>query len=145
MKLNVTISILLIIITTLLSCSKKSAEASFGTSSTPPTITDTLTGKEFTFSDLTWNYWIDNYNELHISIQNRPDLFTLDRIDELFVKSVSDTAWIKAEKTNPYLSVGYNYFIYVRGLYVFPYPYIQPWSANNQLAGTKASIKFRFR
>jgi hypothetical protein len=139
LMLKLTTSILLITTTTLISCSKDPGNNS---TTQPPAITDTLSGKEFTFSGLIWNYWLDSFNELSISIENRPDFFGTNRTLEVFVKSVLDTAWIPAH-TN--VIPGYTYgIVYSRHLYVSPYPYIQPWSANTQLAGTRASLKIRF-
>jgi len=137
--LRLTTTISLIATSTLISCRKNP-----GNNSTlqPATITDTLSGKEFTFSGLTWNYWLDNFNELSISIENRPDFFGTNRTLEVFVKSVFDTAWIPAHSN---VTPGYTYgIVFSRHLYVSPYPYIQPWSADTQLAGTKASLKIRF-
>jgi len=139
LMLKITTSILLITTTTLISCGKDPGNNS---TSQPPTITDTLKGKEFTFPGLTWNYWLDSFNELTISIENRPDFFGTNRTFEVFVKNVADTAWTQVL---PNLTPGYIYGIsYQRNLHVSPYPYIQPWSADTQLAGTKASLKIRF-
>ena len=143
LMLKITTSILLITTTTLISCGKGPGNNSASQPPIlPPTITDTLKGKEFTFTGLTWNYWLDSFNELTISIENRPDFFGMNWPLEVFVKNVADTAWIQV---HPNVTPGYIYGIsYQRNLHVSPYPYIHPWSADTQLAGTKASLKIRF-
>jgi hypothetical protein len=137
-------TILLITTNALISCSKNPGTYSTVSSSPPPpTITDTLSGKEFSFSDLAWDYWLDDFNELYTSIENRPDLFSHDRLMVVSVKSVTDSTWITALKYNHITSPGYVYSIYKGGLYVLPYPYVYPGSGNT-LVGTKASLKVRF-
>ncbi len=127
-----------------MSCKKTELGINTGISTPPPAITDTLSGKEFSFSDLTWYYWLDDFDELYVSIETRPDLFSHDRAVEVSVKSITDSAWIAAQK-NPPISSGYVYSIYLGGLYVLPYPYIFRSSGNTQLDGSKVSLKVRFR
>ena len=110
----------------------------------PPIVIDTLPGKEFSFSDLTWDYWFDNF-ELCIDIGNRADLFRFDRLMEVSVKSVTDSNWVIAQRSfNPSSFSGYTYGIDREKLYVYPYPYINRVYGNNQLAGSKASVKVKF-
>jgi hypothetical protein len=143
--LNLITTTLFIATTALISCSKNPDTYPTSSSSPPPpTIIDTLSGKEFNFSNLTWDYWLDDFDELYVSIENRPDLFNRDRTVEVSVKSITDSVWISAQKYNATISPEYVYSIYLGRLYVFPYPYIYPWSGNTQLAGSLVSLKVRF-
>src|SRR6188768_168838 len=86
-----------------------------------PTVIDTLPGKEFSFSDLTWDYWFDNF-ELCIDVGNRADLFRVDRLMEVSVKSTTDSTWVIAQRSfNPNSNSGYLYEINRDHLYVYPY------------------------
>jgi len=109
------------------------------------TVIDTLPGKEFSFSDLTWDYSLDDW-ELCLYIGNRADLFRFDRLMEVSVKSVTDSNWVIAQRSfNPSSFSGYTYGIDREKLYVYPYPYInRAYGNNNQLAGSKASVKVKF-
>lgn len=113
----------------------------------PPTVItviDTLPGKEFSFSDLTWDYSLDDL-ELCLYIGTRADLFRFDRLMEVSVKSVTDSNWVIAQRSfNPSSFSGYTYGIDREKLYVYPYPYINRVYGNNQLAGSKASVKVKF-
>jgi len=110
----------------------------------PPTVIDTLAGKEFSFSDLTWDYSLDDL-ELCLYIGNRADLFRFDRLMEVSVKSVTDSNWVIVQRSfNPSSFSGYTYGIDREKLYVYPYPYINRVYGNNQLAGSKASVKVKF-
>jgi hypothetical protein len=138
--------ILLIVATAIISCSKDPGNYPTSLSSPPPPplpIIDTLSGKEFNFSGLRWDYWLDDFDELYVSIENRPDLFSRDRAVEISVKSITDSTWITAQK-DPIISSQYVYSIYLGRLYLFPYPFIYRSSGNTQLAGSLVSLKVRF-
>ena len=136
--------ILTIVIFIFASCRKEPDSTNRDVITPPPQTSDTLKGKEFIFSDLIWSYWLDDFSELYIIVENRPDLFSFERETEVYVKSSTDTAWVRAQTYNPNLSPGYVYSIYLKRLYVFPYPYIYPWSVNTQLAGSRVILKVRF-
>ena len=109
-----------------------------------PTVIDTLPGKEFSFSDLTWDYWFDNF-ELCIDVGNRADLFRVDRLMEVSVKSTTDSTWVIAQRSfNPNSNSGYLYEFHREHLYVYPYPFINRSSGNTQFTGSKASLKVKF-
>ena len=141
-KLNLTILALFIAAITIISCSKNSIKDS----PPPQTTMDTLSGKEFVFPDMTWDFWLDDFGELYGRIDNRSDLFfDSTRALDVYVKSITDTTCVIAQKYNDSnLSAGYIYNIYRKGLSVFPHPDIFPSSANAQLEGSKFSLKVRF-
>lgn len=148
MKTKLKIATCIVIPILLLSCSKEQVAAP-GASVTPirPQPIDTLGGKEFIFSDLTWNYWLDDFNELYTSVVNRPDLFNKRPPNEIYVyvKSVTDTGWVAAQLFNiSSLSNGYAYNVYLGSLYVFPYPLIFPGSPGIQQEGSKVVLKIKF-
>jgi hypothetical protein len=152
MKLNLKFAgfILLLNVIFFVGCSK---EKNITTSSInnpppppPPPPTDTLSGKEFIFTDLIWEFDNDGGAELYIGIENRPDLFSVEKSVKVSVKSVIDSNWIAAEKIHFPNSPGYVFGIDInaKSLFVFPSPYIFPWSGNTQLPGTKVSLKVKF-
>lgn len=145
MKLTQATFALLIVTIAMISCSKNAAEDPI-TTAPPPQTADTLSGKEFIFSDVLWDYWLDDFNELYGRIADRPDLFSNSkRAVDVYVKNVTDTAWVSVQRyDDPNLSTGYRYNIFNRGLIVLPYPDIYPSSGNTQLPGTKFSLKVRF-
>ena len=138
------VAVLLIAIT---SCHKAQENTNGYVAPPPLTVIDTLRGKEFIFSDLTWDYWLDSFGEVYIDIENRA-LFRNDRLVEVSVKSVTDSTWVAAHRYNLDLYFGYYVgylFSIERGhLYVLPFPYIYRISGNTQLAGSKASLKVKF-
>ena len=148
MILKFVVCILLIGIVTFVSCNKEKPVASVVVPPPPPPppppIKDSLTGKEFIFSDLIWDYDYDGAANLYIGIENRPDLFSVDRPVEVLVKSAIDVTWMAAEKFHYPNTPGYVYGIYSKSLFVFPSPHIFPWSGNTQLPGTKVSLKVKF-
>ena len=128
-----------------LSCSKDSQSPLSTSTLTPPQAIDTLSGKEFIFSELIWDYRRDDFNELYTMV-NRPDLFNAYHAKQVFVKSITDTIWVLADVV-PTTTSPYVYSVELGGrLVVEPYPtiYPLPWSPNNQLANTKVSIKVKF-
>ena len=112
--------------------------------SSAPLFNNSLRGQEFIFYDLVWNYDVDGAANLYIGIENRPDLFSQDWAIEVSLKPEDNNNWIAAEKFHYPNSPGYVYSIYSNGLFIFHSPHIFPWSANNQLAGTKVSVKVKF-
>jgi hypothetical protein len=139
--------ILLITTATLISCSKNNPVNNTSYNNPPPPslppVTDSLTGREFIFSDLIWDYDNDGAGNLYVGIENRPDLFRADRAVEVSVRSDINNTWVGAEKFHYPNAPGYVYSIYLGSLIVFPSPHIFFWSGT-QLAGTKVSLKVKF-
>ena len=139
--------ILLIGIIFFASCSKDSPVNNTSYNNPPPPslppVTDSLTGREFIFSDLIWDYDNDGAGNLYVGIENRPDLFRADRAVEVSVRSDINNTWVAAEKFHYPNAPGYVYSIYLRSLFVFPSPHIF-YSSGTQLAGTKVSLKVKF-
>ena len=135
------VAVLFIVIT---SCHKAHENSNRYVAPPPVPVIDTLQGKEFSFSNLTWDYSLDDW-ELGLYIGNRADLFRFDRLMEVSVKSVTDSNWVIAQRSfNPSSFSGYRYGIDREKLYVYPYPYINRSDGNNQLAGSKANVKVKF-
>ena len=133
------VAVLFIVFT---SCHKGQENTNGYVAPPPQPAIDTLQGKEFSFSDLTWDYSLDDL-ELCIYIGNRADLFRFDRLMEVSVKSVTDSNWVIAQRSFNSNS-GYLYGINREQLYVYPYPYINRSTGNTQLTGSKASLKVKF-
>ena len=128
-----------------LSCSKDSSP---GGSPPPPQTTDTLSGREFAFADLTWKGIPGWGTNVMVDI-DRPDLF-FNFFRALKVTILLDTSstWLNVFHDNGAYLAGSNFYYAVWGsdffngvrgsIYIYPVP--QDFSLN----GRKVSIKVKF-
>ena len=110
-------------------------------------VIDTLRGKEFSFSDLTWEYYNSgagspSWDEIYLITPARPELFYNRNLNaEVFLKFDTAANWVEVKSDgqyNPILPLQYLYITYS------PHLVINVWPLNFQLVGRKASIKVKF-
>lgn len=99
---------------------------------------DNLSGQEFIFNNLVWDYESNGNYELEIITPERPDLFySPARPVEVFVKTGSSGQWIQVPG-NWQSNSDYFYWIYSNRLFVFSKVY------DPSIFGVSASIRVRF-
>jgi hypothetical protein len=104
----------------------------------PASIIDPLRGQEFFFNDLTWEIDADGTGLVIVSTPNQPIYFSPDRSMEVSIKLDTSAIWISVPKASS--SNGYEYLYGINLGYLFVYN----MPSNNQLAGTKVSIRVKF-
>lgn len=107
---------------------------------------DTLTGKEFMFTDLKWTHagqGAITEEEIWIGVENRPDLFgDSQRPLEVAVKFDTASAWLPIPKWDGTLvpsGVGFVHLIMYGNSF-----YIESFPMNFSLINRKASLKIKF-
>lgn len=109
----------------------------------PPAITDTLSGHEFIFDNLTWVAAYEEFmdiDETFVTTPPRPDLFSSFRRKEVSFKFDSSSQWIYPQDNYYYSPGGYYYWYYTTSSSV-------RILSNNllpDLAGRKATVRVKF-
>jgi hypothetical protein len=129
-----------------MSCSKNSSNRE--PPPAPQPFSDTLTGREFEFNDLTWRE-LAGLGNVIVEI-DRPDLFFNPfRVLKITIRLDGSAVWLDVphDQGSPY-PAGFNFFYSIGGsdyfftvngrLYILPYP------ANLSLKGTKVFIRVKF-
>jgi hypothetical protein len=85
------------------------------TSNLPPIIIDSLSGRTFQFDSLTWNTVYDEGMERDFTLVTtppRPDLFSINRQFEVYLKIENSTDWFYAQRTYVYSPNDFYYWYY---------------------------------
>ena len=128
-----------------LSCSKDSSP---GRLPPPPQTTDTLSGREFEFNDLTWKGIPGWGTNVMVDI-DRPDLFfNFFRALKVTTRFDTSSVWLNVFQDNGSYLAGFNFYYTASGSDFFNalsgHLYIYPIPANSSLNGKKVSVKVKF-
>jgi len=116
----------------------------------PPPPPRSLSGQEFLFDSLTWNFYDGSFDvgvdDIYLKTPPRADLFpwlpnSTYLNAQVFMKFDTASNWVEAKSREfyiPSIPVQYMYWIYLNSLYVEILP------LNYQLIGRKATIKVKF-
>ena len=144
--LNVSFFTLLVWSAIFPSCSKDSSLN--GSPPPPQQTTDSLSGREFEFNDMTWKGILSWATNVMVET-DRPDLFSNPfRALKVTIRLDTSSSWLTVFLDNGAYFGGSNFYYTIGGsdffntdfgrLYIFPVP------ANQSLTGKKVSVKVKF-